>query len=250
MSATHPRLENHAPAALHRRLTAIGLAGSALLVGAASLIAPANTGGPEELYTIGTESAARMTAEAYLLTLSSVLLVFGVIGAARLATGRGRLAARIAAGLGVLGALGHVAYSVFSLIALALVDSDLPRATVITALEAIDASAGVGLMVLPLILAYALSVLVLPIALHRAGLVRLWVVGLAAAAVLVEVVVPGTSVLTNAKYLFAFVAMAAIAVRILQLDDEQWRDPALAGVQRSRSASSTSDRGARSGALK
>jgi hypothetical protein len=166
-----------------------------------------------------------MTAEAFLLMVSSVLLVFGVIGAARLVTGRGRIAARIAAVLGVMGALGHMAYSTFSLIAVALAGSDLDREAVITGLEAVDASAGAGLMVVPLILAYALSVLVLPIALYRSGLVPLWVVGLAGAAVLVEVVVPGTSVITNAKYVLAFAAMTAIAVRILRLDDEQWRDP-------------------------
>jgi hypothetical protein len=225
MTSTSHALTARDNAALHRRVVAFTLAGSALLVGAASMIAPANSGKPEELYRLGTESTGRMTAEAFLLMVSSVLLVFGVIGAARLVTGRGRIAARIAAVLGVMGALGHMAYSTFTMMAMALANSDLDREVVITGLEAVDASAGVGLMVVPLILAYALSVLVLPIALYRSGLVPLWVVGLAGAAVLVEVVVPGTSVITNAKYVLAFAAMTAIAARILRLDDEQWRDP-------------------------
>jgi len=223
LSTAVPTRDN---AALHRRGAAVALAGSALLVGVASIVAPANSGTPEELYRLGTESAGRMTAEAYLLTASSVLLVFGVLGAARLVTDRGRIAARVAAVLGVMGALGHLAYSVFSMITLALVDSELERGDVLTGLDAVDASAGVGLLVVPLILAYALSVLVLPIALYRGRLVPLWVVGVAAAAVLVEVV-GGTGPVGYLKYLLALAATTAIAVRILRLDDEQWRDPRL-----------------------
>jgi len=128
-----------------------------------------------------------------------------------------------------MGALGHMAYSTFSLIVMALAGSDLEQGSVIAGLKAIDADAGVGMMVLPLILSYVLSILLLPIALYRAGMIPLWVVGLAAAAVLVEIVVPGASALSNAKYVFAFAAMTVIAVRILRLDDAQWRDPRLIG---------------------
>ena len=212
------------PARLHRRVTAVGLAGSAALVALGGAIAPKNSGRPDELYRMATEDSGRLTAEAVLMVASSVLLVFGVIGAARLVRGRGRHLARVAALLGVMGALGHAAYATFTLLLPPIVTSANGREEAIATLEAIDSSGG-GAVVVPLILAYALSVLVLPIAMYRGALVPLWVVGLAAAAVAIEAFPSGALDLSLVKYGFALAAMTAIAARILRLSDAEWRDP-------------------------
>jgi len=217
------------PAGLHRRVTAISLAGSAALVALGGAIAPENSGEPDELYRMAIEDSGRLTAEAVLMVVSSVLLVFGVIGTARLVRGRGRHLARAAAVLGVMGALGHAAYATFTLLLPPIVTSASGREAAIATLEEINSSGG-GAVVVPLILAYALSVLLLPIALYRGGLAPLWVVGLAAAAVAIEAFPSGAVDLSLVKYTLALAAMAAIAARILRLSDAEWRDPSTIGT--------------------
>jgi hypothetical protein len=211
-------------ARLHRTVTAVGLVGSAALVAVGSLIPPANSGRPDELYRIATEASGRLMAEAVVLVVSSVLLVFGVLGAARLVQGRGRHLARLAGLLGVMGALGHTAYSTFALLLPPITTSAPTRADAIATLHSVDSGAG-GAVVVPLIMAYALSVLLLPLALYRGRLVPLWVVGLAAGAVAIEAFPAGAIDLSPAKYALALAAATAIAVRILRLSDDQWRNP-------------------------
>lgn len=212
------------PVRLHRSITAASLAGSAALVALGGAIAPKNTGQPDELYRIATEDSGRLGAEAVLMVASSVLLVFGVIGAARLVRGRGRHLARTAAVLGVMGALGHTAYATFALLLPPIATSANGRDAAIATLEEINSSSG-GAVVVPLILAYALSVLLLPIAMYRGGLVPLWVVGLAAAAMAIEAFPSGALDLSMVKYALALAAMTAIAARIVRLSDDEWRDP-------------------------
>ena len=98
------------------------------------------------------------------------------------------------------------------------------RADAIRTFEEINASAG-GAVVVPLIAAYALSVLLLPLALYRGRLVPLWVVAPAAAAVAIEAFPSGAVDLSLAKYTLALAAAVAVAARILRLSDDEWRDP-------------------------
>ena len=124
-----------------------------------------------------------------------------------------------------------MAYSTFTLLLPEIVTSAPSRADAIATLEAINSGAG-GAVVVPLILAYALSVLLLPIALYRGRLVPLWIVGLAAGAVVMEAFPSGTIDLSMAKYALSFAASAAIAVHIVRLTDDQWRNPLTAVRQR------------------
>lgn len=218
--------EVEASARGHRLVTAASLAGSALLIGVGGLIAPATDGQAAGLYDAAASAPGRVTAEAVLLTASSVLLVVGVIGAARVVRGRGRRLALAAALFGVMGALGHGAYATFSLLTIPIVDAAPDRAAAITTLEAINGDVAVGLLVMPLIVAYGLSVLLLPLAFHRRGLVPLWVVGLAVAAFALEVVAPGgVFAVAAVKYALGVAVTTAVAWRITQLSDEQWRTP-------------------------
>ena len=212
------------PARLHRTVTAVSLVGSAALVAVGGAIAPPNSGRPDELYRIATESSGRLMTEAVVMVASSILLVFGVIGAARLVQGRGRLLARAAAVLGVMGALGHTAYATFALLLPPIVGAAGSRDDAIVTLEEINSSAG-GAVVIPLIAAYALSVLLLPVALYRGRLVTLWVVCLAVAAVAMEALPTGAIDFSLVKYALSLAASAAVAARILQLSDDQWRNP-------------------------
>ncbi len=209
----------------HRLVTAVTLAGSALLVGIGGLLTPPSNGQADGLYEAASTSAGRMTAEAVILTISSILLVVGVIGAARVVRGPGRRIAWAAALFGVMGALGHVAYATFELITIKIVAAS-DREAALQALDAINSDAAIGLLVTPLIVAYGLSVILLPIAFYRRRLVPLWVVGLAGLAFVLEVVAPGDLLAAaGVKYALGAAAATALAWRITQLSDTEWRNP-------------------------
>ncbi len=124
------------------------------------------------------------------------------------------------------GALGHVAYATFSLITIRIVEAALSREPALATLDSINSDAAIGLLVMPLIIAYGLCVLLLPVAFYRRRLVPLWVVGLAGVAFLIEVVAPGDMLaLTGLKYALAAAAATAISWQILQLSNSQWRHP-------------------------
>ncbi len=210
----------------HRMVTAAALAGSAALVGIGGLIAPPNDGQAAGLFDAASSAPGRLTAEAILLTISSVLLVVGVIGAARVVRGRGRQLAWAAALFGVMGALGHVAYATFSLITIRIVDAAPGREAAIKTLDSINSDAAIGLLVMPLIVAYGLSVILLPIAFYRRRLVPLWVVALAGMAFVLEVVAPGgVLAVAGVKYALAVAAAVTIAWRITELSNSEWRNP-------------------------
>ena len=214
----------------HAMTTAAALAGSAVLVGIGGLMAPASDGQPAGLYDAASSAPGRLTAEAVVLVISSILLVVGVIGAARVVRGRGRRLAWGAALFGVMGALGHVAYATFSLITIKIVDAAPSREAAIETLDSINSDAAVGLLVMPLIVAYGLSVLLLPIAFYRRRLVPLWVVGLAGTAFTLEVAAPGDVLLAaGLKYALAAAAATVLARRIAQLSDSEWRNPETIG---------------------
>jgi hypothetical protein len=210
----------------HRMVTAAALAGSAVLVGIGGLIAPSNDGQATGLYDAASSAPARLTVEAVVLVISSILLVIGVIGAARVVRGRGRRLAWGAALFGVMGALGHVAFATFSLITIKIVDAAPDREAAIQTLESINSDAAIGLLVMPLIVAYGLFVILLPIAFYRRRLVPLWVVGLAGTAFVLEVVAPGgVLAVLGLKYALGAAAAVALARRITQLSNSEWRNP-------------------------
>ncbi len=213
---------------IHAQVTAVALAGSAVLIGVGGLVAPMSDGQAAGLYDAASSAPGRLTVEAVLLVVSSIMLVVGVIGAARVVRGRGVRLAWAAALFGVMGALGHVAYATFSLVTIPIVDAAPSREAAVGIFDSINSDAAVGLVVLPLVVAYGFSVLLLPLAFYRRRLVPLWVVGLAAAAFVLEVVAPG-GVLAAAglKYALAVVSTAAVAWRITQLSDSEWRDPSV-----------------------
>lgn len=202
----------------HRTVTAAALAGSAVLIGIGGLIAPPNDGQALGLYDAATSAPGRLTAEAVILVVSSLLLVVGVIGAARVVRGRGRRLAWAAALFGVMGALGHVAYATFSLVTIRIVEAAPSREAALQTLDSINSDAAIGLLVMPLIIAYGLCVLLLPIAYYRRRLVAPWVVALAGVAFVLEIIAPGDiPALAALKYALAAAATIVISWRIAQL---------------------------------
>lgn len=201
-----------------------------MLVGIGGLLAPPSDGQATGLYDAASSAPGRLTAEAVVLVFSSILLVVGVIGAARVVLGRGRRFALAAALFGVMGALGHVAYATFSLLTIRIVEAAPTPEAATQTLASINSDAAIGLLVMPLIVAYALSVVLLPVAFYRRGLVPIWVLGLAGTALVLELVAPGDMlVVAGAKYSLAAATAAALAYRITQLSSSEWRNPETIG---------------------
>lgn len=209
----------------HRRVTAYALAGSAVLVGVSGLVSPAHNGDADGLLTAATTAPARVTAGAVILIVSSALFVVGVLGAARVVRGRGGRVAVAAAVLGVLGAMGHVAAATFALVTIP-VTAAAPPDIAVAVLDSVNQDPAIGLVVMPLMMAFALTTLLLPLAYYRRRLLPLWVPGLAGAAVVLELLAPGDLVVTTAgKYALGIATMAAIAWRLNRMSDDEWRHP-------------------------
>src|SRR5690606_27390632 len=142
----------------------------ALLVVAAP-IDPAGDGTGAALYAAATEHSGALGLSAALLFISGVLLIPAVLAILHQARDRGSSLTNTGPVLGVLGGLGHVAIAMFYLFGLALPGGD--QAQMESYVERVNTSA-VGAVAFPLILCFALGVLVLGWAAWRAGLVGLW----------------------------------------------------------------------------
>lgn len=224
---TGSRPHSRGTTSTHRLVAAYALIGSAVLLTASGLVSPAHNGDATGLLEAATASPRRVTVGATLLIASSALLTIGILGAARVVRGRGRPLAVTAAVLGVMGALGHVAAATFALVTVPIAVA-VPAGTATAVLEAVNQDPGVGFVVMPLILAFAPATLLLPLAYYRHRLVPLWVVGLAAGAVVLEVLAPGDMVVTTAaKYALGTATMVAIAWRMRRMSDHEWRHPDL-----------------------
>lgn len=235
-SPTEPGATAARVARFRQIVVAGSLSLSAALVLVSGLINPDDTGRSEDLYQAAVDQPGSMVTAAVLLIVSSLLLVPGVVGSARLVRGRGRIAAGVAAVLGVMGAFGHVVYSTFAIIVTELPGPELPREEAVALLDRINASASVGAVAVPLIAGYALAVLALPIALYRGRLVPLWAVAPAAGALAIEAVSLGGAWVAATKYALAFLSAAVVSGHLLRLSPSEWQDPPIVPVSRSHAA--------------
>ena len=205
---------------------------SAAMALVSGVINPDDTGRSEDLYHAAVERPGSIVVASVLLVFSSRFLVPGIVGSARLVRGRGRVAAGVAATLGVMGALGHMAYSTFALILTELPGPELSRAEAIALLDRINSSAAIGAVAVPLIAGYALAVLALPIALYRGRLLPLWAVAPAAGAVAIEAVSLGGGWAAATKYGLALLSAALISTHLLRLTPAAWQDPPIVPTRR------------------
>ena len=216
-----------------RQLVVAGsLSLSAALVMVSGLINPDDTGRSEDLYRAAVDQPTALVVAAVLLVLSSLLLVPGVLGSARLVRGRGRVAAGVAATFGVMGALGHTAYATFALILTELPGPELPRPEAIALLDRLNSAPAIGAVAVPLIAGYALCVLALPIALYRGKLVPLWALAPAVGAVAIEAVSLGGGWAAATKYALSLASAVVISAHLMAMRTSEWQDPPVVPTKR------------------
>lgn len=205
---------------LRRYTGGIALALFPALLAVEAPIDPAGDGTGEMMYSAATEHAEALGLSAALLFISGILMIPAVTAILHQARDRGSALANTGAVLGVLGGLGHVAIALFYLFALALPGGD--QAQMVSYVERVNSSA-VGAVAFPLILCFALGVLVLGWAAWRAGLIGWWGPVAVTAAVLVAEVLPaGIPALQVAANALATVVFGFLGLRVIRMTDTDW----------------------------
>jgi len=209
-----------------RRLTVgIGLIGAFVALLASDLIAPNQGDNNAELLAAVADDRGGWLASDLLLLVSTILFVPAVFGVLHLVRSRTPALGHVAAGFGVLGALGHMGFVTYGVVVYEAAGSGV-RGEMVALLDRLDEGASV--ILLPLILSFAVSVLLMGIALYRARVAPRWVMLAVIAAFVVEIAAPGGSVAVAAvKQGLATVAFGYVGVQVLRMSESAWRRPEL-----------------------
>jgi hypothetical protein len=153
-----------------------------------------------------------------------------VFGLLHLLRERGITLGHIGGALAIVGALGHVAVMTYQL-ALVEMTKAGDREAMVALIDRLSNSTTVGVVVFPMILAFALGLLILAIALWRARFVQGWAAALVLVAVALDIGAPdgAPASISIAKQLLAFVVFAYVGLRILRMTDAEWDRPSERG---------------------
>lgn len=205
---------------LRRYTSGVALALFPALLVVEAPIDPAGDGTGEEMYQAATEHGGALALCAALLFISGALMIPAVTAVLHLARDRGGALANVGATLGVLGGLGHIAIAMFYFFALALPGGD--EAQMVSYVERVNGSAA-GAVAFPLILCFAVGVLVLGWAAWRAGLIGVWGPVAVTVAVLVAEVLPaGMPALQIAANTLATAVFGFLGLRVIRMANTDW----------------------------
>jgi hypothetical protein len=209
-----------------RRGAGISLIGFAVALVAQDLVGPRTPSDAAGTYAAVAADRGGMVASSVFLLVSSIFLVPAVWGILHLVRERGVRLVHIGGVLAILGALGHVAVMTYQL-ALVEMTKAGDREAMVALIDRMDSSPVVGVVVFPMILAFALGLLILAIALWRARFVQGWTALLVVAAVALDIGAPdgAPASVSIAKQLLAFAAFAYVGLRVLRMSDAEWDRP-------------------------
>ena len=217
-----------------RLVVGVSLIGAFVALLASELLAPSQGDGNAELLAAVADHHGAWLGSNVLLLASTILFVPAVFGVLHLVRDRTPRLGHFAAGFGILGALGHVGYVTYSIVVYEAARVGA-RGEMVALLDRLDEGASV--ILLPLILSFAVSVLLLGIALYRARIAPRWVMLAVIAAVVIEIGAPGTSIaLAAVKQGLGAAAFGYVGVRVLRMSDSAWLgvarpDPGLRAAQ-------------------
>lgn len=221
----------NSPDTFRRLIVAISLIGAFVALLASDLIAPNQGDGNAELLAAVADDRGAWLTSNLLLLVSTILFVPAVFGVLHLVRSRTPVLGHVAAGFGVLGALGHMGFVTYAVVVYEAAEAGA-RGEMVALLDRLDEGASV--ILLPLIVSFGISVLLMGIALYRARVAPRWVMLALIAAFVLEIAAPGGSVAIAAvKQGLAAVSFGYVGVRILRMSDSAWlggrvpRDPAV-----------------------
>jgi Domain of unknown function (DUF4386) len=209
-----------------RRVAGISLIGFAVALVGQDLVGPRTPSDAAGTYAAVAADQGGMIATSVLLLVSSLFLVPAVWGILRVLRERGATLGHIGGALAIVGALGHVAVMTYQL-ALVEMTKAGDREAMVALIDRLDSSPVVGVIVFPMILSFALGLLILAVALWRARFVQGWAAALVLGAVLLDVGAPdgAPASVSIAKQLLAFAAFAYVGLRMLRMSDADWDGP-------------------------
>jgi hypothetical protein len=153
--------------------------------------------------------------------LYAILLVPALLGIASLPRARGAALTYAGAGLALFGNLGHTVYVTFALIVRQIAVPEANRAEMIALLNRINEDTAI-IFVLPMLLAYAVGLLVMVAGLRRAGIIPLWPVVLMVIAVALDLG-PGGHWGYTVKVILASIVFVRIGLAMIRRREEsQW----------------------------
>ncbi len=214
-------LLSNAPA-LRRRACALALPGIPLAFLLSSLVSPTDSDQNADQLRAAAAHAGRWQAAALLELLAAALFPLAVAGIVHLVRRRGATLAHLGALLGGLGTLGVTSIALRHLYIYGLTATDRPAA--LHVLDRLDNHAGA--IAMPLMIAGPLALLLLSGAAARARLAPRWVVyGAAGFAIIDMLPIPAAEEIQG---LIGIATFGMLALRMLQLSDQQWEAPAMA----------------------
>jgi hypothetical protein len=209
-----------------RRVAGISLIGFAATLVAQDLFGPRTPSEAAGQYAAVAADRGGMIASSVFLLASSLFLVPAVWGILHLVRERGVTLGHIGGALAIVGALGHVAVMTYQL-ALVEMTKVGDREAMVAVIDRLSNSATVGVVVFPMILAFALGLLILAVALWRARFVQGWAAALVLVAVALDIGAPdgAPDAVSIPKQLLAFAAFAYVGFRVLRMSDADWERP-------------------------
>jgi hypothetical protein len=209
------------PNTFRRRLAGVALIGTTVTLLASELFGPRGTGDNAELLDAVAADQTGYVVSTLLVLVSTILLIPAVMGVLHLVRDRAPVIGHVAGAFGILGALGHAVVVCYGLFVAEMADGG-SRSEMVSLLDRLDG--GLAAVVFPLILSFALAILLMGIALYRARVAPRWVMLAAIAAVVVELGAPGgTLAAALIKQALVVVAFGAVGVGVLRMTDEEWR---------------------------
>jgi hypothetical protein len=205
--------------------------GAALVLFPALLVAqapidPTGHGSGEDILAAATQHHGPLVVSAVLLLVSAFLMAPAAAAIVHEARDRGGALANAGAVLAVLGGFGHAGIAMFYILGSALPGGD--ESQMVEFIDRLNSSPVLGYVAFPLILCFALGVLILPLAAWRAGAIGWWAPALATAAVLVEELLPSDSPVVSIGTLTAItVVFGTLGVRVLRMKDAEWEGTAV-----------------------
>lgn len=172
-----------------------------------------------DVYDAASTHAGRIAASVAIGTPGVLLWVIAVAGAVHLVRARGAVLAQIGGGLALLGAVAHAMMATLLLVLLGL-PHDGDRAQL---LPVVDRIAGhVFPVAMPLLMLGGLGVVLLAVALHRAGRAPLATPVLVGAGFVSELVPLGGTTADVVLWALVGAGLAMAGIRVLGLPDQAW----------------------------
>ena len=174
---------------------------------AETIIDPANSGNAKKIYDAALDQHGRMVLSAGLLLASSVLIVPGVNGIVGSLAGRATRLGWAARFFALLGAIGHGALAGVYLMWASIPGGGATRAQLIDVIDRMNSSPSL-VLIFPLFIAFPVALLATYGAAVRAGRAPAWVLGAAAAALVLAVAHPVSDRFSTSAALVCLIAAA------------------------------------------